>query len=837
MNRFFTPHFALCTPQLVVLLAYLIVSPPRAAAQTVISGFVQDAETGAPLPEATVQVEGGFQATVTNAEGRFDLAVASLPVTLLVSRIGYFSQPVLVDAETPSQRIRLVPSVFDLDPVIVTEHESVEDIMRRVIERKKEWRARLKSLNAEGYARFSMENDTAIVFIVEGLADVAWNQKAGWKAYVKSFRRSSNRFVGDNLDDLRTLDRLGSDVLTLNMYDDNIRIGGHWLMGVTHPDALKAYRFQMLGQRLIDNRIVYDIGVTPKSKLLTGFVGRISVVDKAYAMMEADLQSSPAVLFPPPLQDFSMAMMQQFAAFGDGFWLPVGLQAHATLKAGIIGLMFPRMKINLTAQLSDYRVVGLSRQAPADSVVPAPRVAAAAPARRVLLAPDDSLVQRKMIPLTEREKKAYVSIDTNQTFIQAFEPKGFIAGALKRSGAFDEKAENQAARKPSLTGQRRRGGPGGRPGAPVSYRMAPAVWYNRVDAAHIGLTSSFRLRETPLTLNGMAAYRTGPRRWAYGGGFTFRWGPGERHAFSGQYLKDATPRQASIYPQMLVSPASLLGQADYFDYFLNERVQVRLSTRLGGRRRWMVEGGLNLERHRSLPKTSDYALFGIDRVQRPNPAIAPGSLRSLVFRGVYGREPGPLDAHASRYLSVTAEVSHPDLLGSDFSFARYDAVWRWRIPTWFKRRMLPNTLDVRIAAGVSQGTLPLQRFGSLDGSPGPGSPMGVFRSLRYRPYEGEHYAGVFWDHNFRTVPFELLGLRPLARRGIGMSVYGGHGRTWISDARLAALPFAPSYQNRFHHEVGVAINGLLYFFRLDFTKRLDASGFYVGLGIGPGFVW
>ena len=115
--------------------------------------------------------------------------------------------------------------------------------------------------------------------------------------------------------------------------------------------------------------------------------------------------------------------------------------------------------------------------------------------------------------------------------------------------------------------------------------------------------------------------------------------------------------------------------------------------------------------------------------------------------------------------------------------------------------------------------------------------MGVFRTQRQRPYEGEHYAAVFWDHKFRSIPFEILGLMPLVKRGIGLSVYGGHGRTWISAGRRASLSFIPSYQDQFHHELGLSITGLAYFFRLDFTKRIDTSGFFVGVGIGPGFVW
>jgi len=72
----------------------------------------------------------------------------------------------------------------------------------------------------------------------------------------------------------------------------------------------------------------------------------------------------------------------------------------------------------------------------------------------------------------------------------------------------------------------------------------------------------------------------------------------------------------------------------------------------------------------------------------------------------------------------------------------------------------------------------------------------------------------------------------LARRGIGISVYGGHGRTWISNTRLSTLAHMPQYQNRVHHEVGFSLTGLFYLFRLDVTRRPDTSGYFIGISPG-----
>tara|TARA_B100001964_G_scaffold141763_1_gene156224 strand:+ start:51 stop:347 length:297 start_codon:yes stop_codon:yes gene_type:complete len=89
---------------------------------------------------------------------------------------------------------------------------------------------------------------------------------------------------------------------------------------------------------------------------------------------------------------------------------------------------------------------------------------------------------------------------------------------------------------------------------------------------------------------------------------------------------------------------------------------------------------------------------------------------------------------------------------------------------------------------------------------------------------------TLWEHHFRTLPFELLGWDWLARRNIGIIVFGGHGRTWILEDRLASFAYVHQYVDQFHLEIGVSVNGLLGLLRLDFAKLLDADGFTISVG-------
>lgn len=79
-----------------------------ALAQESVTGTVVDAGNGDALIGANVVIQGTAIGTATDKDGRFVLRVPSLPVTLVVSFIGYASEEVVVDSSEPV--------VIDLEP-------------------------------------------------------------------------------------------------------------------------------------------------------------------------------------------------------------------------------------------------------------------------------------------------------------------------------------------------------------------------------------------------------------------------------------------------------------------------------------------------------------------------------------------------------------------------------------------------------------------------------------------------------------------------------------------------------------------------------------------------
>ena len=813
------------------LLAVLLSAAGAHPQPWLVRGTVTDAASGRPLPAATVQLAGTWRGTIANDEGEFLLEVRRLPAALKVSYIGYASRDTVLAAAPGRVDFALTPVPFRFDPVVVTAEDPAEAIMREVIRRKQEWRPGLAGYRAEAYTRRVLENEKEIVLIGELASEIYWDRERGLREVVKSRRLTRNQ--GPDAGYVSALQGF------VDFYDDDIPFIGNELIGPTHPDALEQYRFRLLGRRYLDDRVVFDISVEPRNRLQSALEGRVSVLDGEFALLEAELAPSRAsvtsVVPLPVIEGMDVVWRQQFRGFAEGVWLPVDYRASMKVKVGMAGLRFPAARFNQVTRLGEYEVnVDMPDSLYAGEEVL--RVDSLAVAR------DSSFARlADKVPLSEREKEAYASIDSTLVFERAFRPTGFLARFLLPEPG-EERSE--PPEKPQVRGEPEKREGGFR--IPGLAGLKPELSYDRVAGAHLGLKGKRTLRASAapggleegappgpaagrgpgggLYLAAGAGYDLGLERLSFAGGI--EWARGAVRA-GVEYGKGSVPRIPSdSYPLLLNSAQSLPGLDDYFDYYWREGFRWRLGLSLP--RRADLELGLNDEEHSSLEGTHAFNLLGRDW-SRPNPAVAEGRLRSLEGGFKWGGPYRPFGVTANR--RVEARVEHGSgAMGGDFSFTRLRLALDGHFKTFLRRRPSPNALDLRLVAGYSLGELPPQRFGALEAGMGFFSPFGAFRTVRGHPFEGERYAALYWEHNFRSTPFELLGLWQWAMRGTGLVVHGASGRTWIDPERLGALGYDPRYRDGFRHEAGVSL--ILYnLLRLDLTRRLDGPGWSAGASV------
>lgn len=789
------------------IILFLLSFITGASAQVTLHGTVTDAQTGEALPSANILVKGTYQGTITNANGEYKLTVRKLPATVLVRYIGYHSEERAVTVSTDArQDFALQPSTVELQEIVVTDEDPGERIMREVIRRKQQWRAQLNSYRAEAYTRQTLSNDTSIVSISESASQTFWGKGRGHREVIKWRRQTSNLSESQNFAGVRYLP---------NFYDDNIEIAGFDLVGITNPDALKYYHFKLVGQQSIDDRAVYEIKVTPARKLQPLFEGTAYVLDGDFALLQVRLRPNRVVDFPPPVQDFNTYYEQQFSNYGGDFWLPVDVRINGDIKISMVGLDFPKIGFRQVSRISDYRV---NVQLPDslykmedDFVVDSTAVKS------------DSLLVRRLdtVPLSRAEEAAYQDLDSTATLEKAFKPSGFLARFIDMDDGDGSSRDTSRTRL-------------GRAWDRVSRGVSPELWYNRVDGAYWGLKVKRKLFKG-FDLKAGAGYAVSNERWSYGLGG--EWQPPfvKNLTVGGGYRAGShTNYKSDLYGRTMASLQPLLGYADYFDYHWSEGYE------LFARKRWFdPRFSLQLKFHSldqsSMSRSTSYNLLGRDYTQRINPPVEEGLLRSLSVKATLGDDDQTYGVTGRNMLSVAVEHGGTGL-GGDFSFTRYTLLAEKTLTTFYPRRLLPNTLSLKAAAGTFSGDLPMQRLGAVDASLGFFSPFGVMKTLRYRPYVGEQYALLYGEHNFRSIPFEAVGLHGLADKGWSLLAFGGAARTWNGDARLQSLrSLGVRTTGRWHTEAGVSLSGLFGIFRIDFAKRLDAPGTTVGISVARVF--
>jgi iron complex outermembrane receptor protein len=111
-------------------------------AQLAIEGKINDDLTGEPLIGANVVIMGTTTGTTTDIDGKFELNVAQLPVTLTVSYLGYLNKDITVSQVEKNLTIRM-----EQDKVLL---EAVEVVDSRITEKQKESPVTIESMDLIG---------------------------------------------------------------------------------------------------------------------------------------------------------------------------------------------------------------------------------------------------------------------------------------------------------------------------------------------------------------------------------------------------------------------------------------------------------------------------------------------------------------------------------------------------------------------------------------------------------------------------------------------------------------------------------------------------------------
>lgn len=785
------------------------------AAQDLVTGRVVDAITGEGLPAAHIIIKDSYSGTIANENGDFSLLVEDFPTILVARYLGFETKEIEVFSTDEEVIFSLKEAVVQMDELTISSKEDPAiSIMREVIRKKEEWRKSLKTYTVEAYSRQQLRNDTTIVSISESYSDAFWHYEKGSREVLKSKRQTAN--IDSNLN------FAGVSYLP-NFYDDDFDISGFEVVGITNPDALKYYNFKLLDYNSIDDKVVYEIEVTPRKTLQPLFQGTIHVLDEDYALLSVDLTPNQVIVFPPPVQDFNLAYQQQFSNFGGDYWLPVDIRIEGMVKVGMIGIQFPPINVKQVSKLNNYKI---NVSLPDSLYESKQRISSDTTATAI----NDTLQISSVdpIPLSVEEEEAYATIDSTTTLEDAFKPTGFLAKLIEKIDSKDDgksKSVNSDAL-PQFGANK------------ITDDFSVIGRFNKVDGFHIGAQYSTKLKDKTLEPSVKIARSFGYKEWSHGA--NIKWTPKQKNknrfsAIIGYDFDTKPASKSDLYEIALVSSLPLLGFDDYYDYYRNEQAFLELLYQpKNSKIRYSFD--YSIERHRSIDYKTDYNLLGKNHVQLMNLPVSEGHLSALGitigkgklenYYGLMGQDGWELRVRNSS-----------KLIGSSWDFTRFSLNMYKRFNTFFQKRLFPNTLDVRINAGTYIGDLPVQEYGLLDASFGYFTPFGGFKAKKYIPYRGANYAALHAEHNFRSIPFEILGWRSAPKTGLSIIAFGGIGKSWspaetyrqIDPDFNSVIVNSINGTDGIHAEAGVSLSNIFNLFRIDLAFRLDEPGVYPGI--------
>ena len=759
-----------------------------------IKGIILDKTTKEPLVSANIIIKGTYKGTISNSEGRFVLNLPELPAVIKISYIGYKNEEIEINRENVNKdlKILLKPVPIKLQDYIVTAEDPAIRIMKKVLEYKKKIFNHLTSYKALAYTRLVLKNDTSIALIKESVSDIFWDKKKGTKEVIKSERQTKNLRKDQDF-------FVGSSFIS-NFYQDDIDIMGFKVISPTHPDIFKFYKFKLLGTSYLDSVLVYKIQVIPKTKLQPVLKGTIWVLDSIFALIKVDLIPSENIIFPPPITNYNVHYIQQFNNYGGDFYLPIDYQEVGTIDIGIPGLNFPSIKYNLVSKITDYKI---------DFNIPDTLFRNK---KQFIIKDTISIKKRVMfdtisfiVPLSKEEQDAYKTIDSTDNLVSKFKPSGPLAKLAKYSLMINGREMNSNNKNKSDK---------------FKFRITPYVRLNRIEELYGQINLRFHYYNRLFLKYGLG-YSSGLKNITYSFSGDLFFNKKRTVNLFFRYSKDIDVYDGNYnYSYFVNSIAMLISKIDYFDYFWNKKFSV--GANIVKNIKYGIYLSYNHEEHSACKENIDYVFYkNIDF--RGNPIIDRADYNILKFNVKIGEEYNKWGIASSNGLKIKFLTSL-----NNKKFTKVEGIASFHFSTYLKRRLFPPSISFLLRGGISKGDLPLEYMYMIDTRIGHFSPFGTLKTAGSRPLLCDQYMMLAVEHNMITVPFEILGLKFLARRNVGIVLNYTTLRTWLSNKNM----------NKYHlkggdtyHEIGISLNNIFNFIRLDYFHSLSSNAYYYGISI------
>jgi hypothetical protein len=579
----------------------------------------------------------------------------------------------------------------------------------------------------------------AVLFLAETRSAVYARHSGAFQETVLAHRRSSDVGVERNVvvvSDVADFDR---DRIPLGRYADVVprrastlgramaprRAAAARDLAITSPIAEGAtadYDYRVLDTVMAGARRVIRLAVVPRSGAAPRFVGTMEVADSTYDLVAMDLGVTDAVRFPSVLD---LRYRERSEDAGDGRWVPVEISLSGEARPRILGPRLPE------------EVAG----------IPVPRLPGHVLFEEVARL-DSFRFGRTDEPAGLGEYRIVVRDQAGHADPAAWSASDAVQLSREEQDALAR--ADSLARRPQTVWYRAEQGVG----AVADLASDPAFFhYNRVDGVYLGAGHDWRAG-SDVALHARLGYALSGKSWQYEVGGRVLLAETRRLWVGGWYHDETTSRPTLVSTGYNPTYRALFAQLDPLDYYRERGFGLSLSTKVVDRTQ------LDVSYDDAAQSSLDVVVTtrSTRRPIRPNPPVAAGRMRSLSGTLTWdsrlllraGGADRRLASPAWTRISVGAEISPHDVLGSDFSYRRYS------VQAERQQRTIWGTTSVSVNAGLATGWLPPQRYFTVDfGMEFLTFQGNGFNTLAETNYSGNRAAMIVVRHDFDRMLLHL----------------------------------------------------------------------------------
>ncbi|MEA1980738.1 MAG: DUF5686 family protein [candidate division Zixibacteria bacterium] len=762
----------------------------KANASTII-GNIRDIDNNEPIPAVTIRVESTGRSMIANENGYYRLLLDPGRYRLKFSNIAYNSEfcDVQVSDSCISVDIFMKKAIIQISGMKVYDknYDAAQRIIVEAIAQKDDILNQLQSYQCDVYTKSiiykNVDDDSSVInYILESQLEYFWKQPDQYKEIIIARRQSSNLEPNQNFLNV-------DNIPNFNM--NRVKLGQYSIITPTATDALKYYNYYFLDTIFIDNKMVFRLEIEPKNNIDPLVFGTIDIADSTYNIVGIEGGLSKGVCLPFVK---SIYYKQRFAEFENQYWMPIEICMDMN-----IDITFPieqSFTIDYIAALYDY---GFVDTLPKNTFKYAFEVSKEA---------DDvdstAWNLRQTIPLTQKEEQGYKRIDSLTNL-----PKPFHEKILSSFNYLFSKTLN-----------------------------SDLLHFNRVEGTYLGYRY-YKFEPFPRTELDMKIGYAFSRKYLQHRYKAYYRLLENRLLYAGMEYCDEIKHRPVILASPNFSPTiwNLFNKVDPLDYYREKGFRFSLASDLLKQTR--VYFSYQDYQQSSENNNTEYSFFRRNKKYRLNPNIAEGKLRSLSARLKYdsrkrGKIKGREVISTSRFFSqfeIGIESASPDLFENDFSFTSYYSR--------FKRTgnfVLPGINTSEIYIGASSGTLPPQKYFTVDFTYKIFEYEMFFRTVGEKNFIGNRVAAVYMFHNFGSWWFKKSRLPLIQEIPLSLSIFGGAFYTDFKDHAVHPDDTLIRTASKWYREIGFSLGRIppLYT-RLDFVWQLsnyDTNRFSISIGFG-----